>query len=281
MITQLVSPSTATTVFSTDELPETVQGAVLQNITSPLVASESMAPTLQKGDRLELGQADNLQVGDVVVYRHDRLFICHRIHGIQGRRIFLRGDANAGPVDEVDIQSVVGRVEFLSRDGKRLAVPPSHHPPIQRRRSACTRSLTRNLVPGRWLTRRFITWVVDLPGIKHMFRFGLRRLMTIEIMERASLHSLDGYRSQQHFRLNELAHHQHDLSSLHDDDIVLVVRAGPILLGTCTPVPWDVHMLPFLESLVSEVLFESIGPFVLPPMPCRSIQRSTIDCRNQ
>ncbi|MDH4369143.1 MAG: S24/S26 family peptidase [Nitrospira sp.] len=96
MITRLLSPSTTSTRFSAERLPEAVHGLVLQEVMAPIIQSESMAPTIQAGDGLELEDATDLRIGDVVVYRLDRLFICHRIHGIDGRRLFLQGDAATG-----------------------------------------------------------------------------------------------------------------------------------------------------------------------------------------
>jgi len=87
MIARLLSPLTTSTRFSANQLPEAAHGSALWKVITPLVSSESMTPTLQIGDELELEQADNLRVGDVVVYRQDRQFICHRIHRIEGHRL--------------------------------------------------------------------------------------------------------------------------------------------------------------------------------------------------
>src|SRR5689334_5492878 len=99
MIARLLNPSSHSTGFSADRLPDAVHGSVLQEIMAPIVNSESMTPALHKGDVLRLQHADDLQVGDVVVYRQDRLFVCHRIHRIEGHRMFLRGDTNTGPFE--------------------------------------------------------------------------------------------------------------------------------------------------------------------------------------
>jgi len=277
MIARLLSPSIASTRFSANQLPEAVHGLALWNIMTPTVNSKSMAPTLRIGDELVLEQADNLQVGDVVVYRHDRLFICHRIHRIENHRLFLRGDANTGPFEEVDIRQAVGRVGFLLRHGQRIAVPPyKRSQKSSADDSIWARASTRGVGPGRFLSRRFLNWVARQPGVESIVRHILRTLITIEIMERASLHSLEGYVVRQRVHLNRLADSQQYLSPLNRNGIVFVVRAGPVFLGTGTLNPWHINMRPLFHSLTTEVLSESVGVFLptQPPfMPSSTQQR--------
>lgn len=276
MITRLLSPSAASTRFSADQLPEAVHRSALWKVITPLVSSESMTPTLQIGDELELEQADNLQVGDVVVYRYDRQFICHRIQRIEGRRLFLRGDANIGPCEEVDIRRAVGRVGFLLRNKQRIALHPYTGP--QRGptgNSTWVRASTWGLGPGRSLALRLLNSLASLPGVERIVRHILRTLMTIEIMERASLHSLEGYVVRQHMHLNRLAYCQQYLSSLNSNGIVLIVRAGPLYLGTCTLNPWHMSMRPLLHRLTTAVLSESVSLFLPTHTPFHSSQRST------
>ena len=172
MITRLLSPSTTSTRFSAERLPEAVHGLVLQEVMAPIIQSESMAPTIQAGDGLELEDATDLRIGDVVVYRHDRLFICHRIHGIEGHRLFLRGDAATGADEEVDVQQIVGRVDGVFRDGKRLDVRRPRLSPMGRQDDS-TRGVawTWGSQRARSLILRFMNWIAGVPGIKGISRF--------------------------------------------------------------------------------------------------------------
>lgn len=282
MITRLLSPSTESALFSADKLPEAVQGTVLQEVMTPLVKSESMLPTIQKGDELEIEQAEALQAGDVVLYRHDELFVCHRIHRIERRRIFVRGDANAGPFEEVDVQCVLGRVRFLIRDGRRISVRPCRQSEATiPHDSVMTRAWTWTVSEGRSLALRFINWVAEQPIIQGLVRSILRKLMVIEIMEQVSLHSLDGYARRERVALHRLMHLQPSLSPSHREDIMLVVRAGPIHLGTCTLDPWSLHMRPLLHGPTTELLLEAIGPSPSAHSGYHSIQRATPVEENQ
>jgi hypothetical protein len=276
MIARLLSPSTASTRFSVDLLPDTIHGSTLWNVIAPIVNSESMTPTLQIGDELELEQADHLQVGDVVVYRHHHVFICHRIHRIEHHRLFLRGDASTGHFEEVDIGQAVGRVASVRRKRQRMAL---HHS-LRPRREPAGGSLWLWVVnwtvgPGRWLVLRCVNSVAGLPGVKAIVRRILRTLMTLEIVERASLYSLEGYVTRQQVHLDHLASCRQYLSPLNRLDIVLVVRAGPLYLGTCTLNPWHIAMRPLLNSLATDVLSESIGVCVPTHTSSHSTQRST------
>ncbi len=278
MIARLLSPSTVSTRFSANQLPEAVHGSALWKIVTPVVNSESMIPTLQQGDGLELEPADNLHVGDVVVYRHDRLFICHRIHRIEGHRVFLRGDANVGAFEEADVRHVMGRVTCLVRRGTRIAVGPYSRATVGRvgRDSTWVRASTWGLESGRRFALRFLNSVASLPGVDSMVRRLLRKLMTIEIMERASLQSLEGYVARQRVHLDQLAYCRQYLSPLKKNDIMFVIHAGPVYLGTCTLNPWRFYMRPLLQSITTEILSESIGLFLPVKTPRHPARRSTI-----
>jgi hypothetical protein len=99
--------------------------------------------------------------------------------------------------------------------------------------------------------------------------------MTIEIMERASLHSLEGYVVRQHVHLDQLAYCRQYLSPLKSNDIVLIVRAGPLYMGTCSLNPWHMSMRPLLQRLTTAVLSESVGLFLPTQTPLHATQRST------
>jgi hypothetical protein len=99
--------------------------------------------------------------------------------------------------------------------------------------------------------------------------------MTIEIRERASLRSLEGYVVRQLVRLDRLAYYRRHLSPLNRNGIVLVVRADPLYVGTCTLNPWHLYMRPLLQSITTEVLSESIGLFLPTKTPRHSAPPST------
>jgi hypothetical protein len=275
MIARLLSPSTASTRFSANELPESVHGSALWKVITPLVSSESMTPTLQIGDEIEIEQADNLRVGDVVVYRQDHQLICHRIHRIEGHRLFLRGDATLGSFEEVDIRQTVGRVEHFLRNKQRMALCPYTGPQSgPTGNSLWVRASTWGLGPGRSLALRLVNSLASVPGIERIVRHILRACMTIEMMERAPLNAFEGYVARQQICLGRLASCEQYLSRMRCDDVVLIVRAGPLYLGTCTLNPWHISMRPLLQRLTTAVLSESVDLLSPTHTPLHSTQHS-------
>lgn len=279
MITRLLSPSPTSTRFSVERLPEAVHRLVLQEVMAPIILSESMAPTIQAGDGLELEDATDLRIGNVVVYRHDRLFICHRIHGIEGHRLFLRGDAATGTDEEIDVQQVVGRVDWIFRDGKRhdlrqprlslMGMPDE---------SAWGAAWLWSSRRTRALIVRFMNWIAGVPGIKGVLRSILRRLMIITIMERAALQSLEGYVTRDQLRLDQLTQY---LSTFTGSDILLMVHVGPAYCGICIPDPWRMRIRPFLRPLTTALVLEAIGSCRPVQPSLHSIRHSTTTTKNQ
>lgn len=262
MIAHLIRPSIATTVFSAGELPETIHGSVLQEIMIPRVASWSMSPTLQKGDRLELEQTDALQAGDVIVYRQARLLVCHRIQRIEGTQLYLKGDASDGPPEQINALDVVGRVTALLRDGRRLPIAPRHHTLNQSAtHPTWNRYATRSQERGRALALQLIEFVVALPLLGLILRHLLGRVVTIEMLEQAPLQALTGYVKQHHFRLYRTDQFKKYLSGTKTDlsRIALVIRAGPLHLGSCSVDPWHLKIRPLAASLGLESPLQSIG----------------------
>jgi hypothetical protein len=117
--------------------------------------------------------------------------------------------------------------------------------------------------------------LASVPRIERIVRHILRTYMTIEIMERAPLHALEGYVARQQIRLDRLAYCRQYLSSAKSNDIVLIVRAGPLYLGTCTLNPWYMSMRPLFQRLTTAVLTESVGVLSPPHTPLHATQRST------
>jgi signal peptidase I len=88
------------------------------------VSSQSMWPTLKKGDLIFVQGVDNpedLQVGDIIAFQHPKGMTVHRVVEIDGDLITTQGDAN--PVEDKPIRfdQVVGRV--LTIGGHLIKVP--------------------------------------------------------------------------------------------------------------------------------------------------------------
>ena len=67
--------------------------------------------------------ADELQPMDVVLFRYRDNHVLHRIHRIEGDRLFIQGDGSFVAKEECDRKDVVGKVTHVIRpSGKRISV---------------------------------------------------------------------------------------------------------------------------------------------------------------
>ena len=87
------------------------------------VISHSMYPVLNRGDLILVKEAapEEIQVGTVVVFRHEGGLAVHRVVKIDGETIVTKGDANPKEDDPITYDDIVGRVPAIG-DGL-LKVP--------------------------------------------------------------------------------------------------------------------------------------------------------------
>jgi hypothetical protein len=116
--------------------------------------------------------------------------------------------------------------------------------------------------------------LASLPGIERIVRRILRAGMTIEMMERAPLNAFEGYVARQQICLDQLAYCRQYLSPVKSTDIVLIVRAGPLYLGTCRLNPRHISMRPLLQRLTTAILSESVDLLSPTQTPLHTTQRS-------
>ncbi|MEQ1795782.1 MAG: S24/S26 family peptidase, partial [Nitrospira sp.] len=190
MIVTLTPRSSAR--FPATALPEHCQGPALQHLISPQVASWSMYPTLCKGDRLELGPAEALHAGDLVVFRKPAGLVCHRLVARQDNLLLTKGDASSGPPEHVRIDDVLGIVVAVVRGSTRAIVadlttlaPP---PPWARLLDRVTITLHEQI---RWFAWQFVRSVLLHPRIGTFVARQITRCATIERFGSSPVHSLN------------------------------------------------------------------------------------------
>jgi signal peptidase I len=89
----------------------------------------SMLPSVWPGETLvvERVRPDQVRIGDVVVVRREGGFCAHRVIGTEdaaeNRQWITQGDAMAAPDPPVAGSDLLGRVAYLIRAGKPVAVP--------------------------------------------------------------------------------------------------------------------------------------------------------------
>lgn len=106
-----------------------------------------MAPAIRDGDRVTVVpvRPQEIRRGDVVLYTSDRGLTAHRVAGRPdgGRENFLaQGDAPGSPWETVAVRQLLGRVEAVERDGRRVSI---------------RRPFVRQVARIAWLAGRFLT----------------------------------------------------------------------------------------------------------------------------
>lgn len=74
------------------------------------IASSSMETDLHVGDYILVLDTDNYQVGDVITFKENGVYITHRIYNIKGDMIVTKGDANNTLDDSISKEKILGKV---------------------------------------------------------------------------------------------------------------------------------------------------------------------------
>ncbi len=262
MITTLHSLTTTRALFSTNELPWEIHQPVLMTLVNPRVISWSMNPTLQPGDRLELEPAPALHIGDVIVFRQETLFVCHRIERIEHQRLYTRGDAGAGPAEAIDVSAVVGRVTALERDGQRLSISAPatlRHGRLKQRtgnHAGARRDSIRSVAHG------CVTWLLSVPLVSGVLCRLATRLITVDLMEDAPVRAFSSYIKRGSLRLSCIAECGTHLAHINAARAALVIRIGPLVLGSGRLSPWTLHLRPIASPLDIESSMQTLRSLV-------------------
>jgi hypothetical protein len=256
MIRPLHSPATARHILATHELPDLVQEPVLRDLVFPRVVSSSMRPTLEAGDRLELESAQTLQIGDVIVFRHNALFICHRIVLVEQDRLRTRGDAAGSVPEETQRALVIGRVAAIMRNGVRRTLPAW---------SGTASRLTTHQYAAesrerlRASTVSFMKRLVALPFLGTIARRLIIRAIAVDVMEEAPLHCVSGYIKQRTCKASEVpALLQGSSQRIMTPGTRLVFRAGPFVLGICRLSPRSLNVHQTAHTLGLEMFLSAL-----------------------
>ena len=255
---QLLPPLTLDGRFSAQDLPDTLQLPLLNNIAVPRIVSSSMTPTIQAGDRLELSTPTALVVGMIVVFRNDTLLVCHRITAIDSQgTLSTRGDATQGACEIIQPNSVIGVVTAVVREGTHVSLGQS-----PRMTSAATQS--------RNLTSRIRTVVTRsvIRSIRVLSRFSffqpilvllLHWTATVDVLAPTPLQSLPSHTKVASFTLRMFPRMAELLTaSIGQKPTHFVLRLGPWRLAHYDPATESLMLRQSLQDAGLEPFFRQI-----------------------
>jgi signal peptidase I len=260
---RLHNAAAASGLFAVRELPDAVQPTVLHGWVELRVVSSSMKPTLHIGDRVQLGPADDLRSGDLIVFRHGSAWICHRLLHLVGSCLSTKGDAVEGPPERIARADVVGRVTAILRGGRRLAVPPE--PPahcsggavdLQAYWDDCRAKIIHGLV-------RSLAGLLRQPIIGGALRRLMVPFIVVDVLELAPLRSLESHVRRGRFRLAHIDRLRRALASdaVELERVRLIVRTGPLHLAAGTLAPWTFQARRIAEPLhLADALIQLQAP---------------------
>ncbi len=246
MIVKLTPQTSAR--FAGHALPENFQGLALQHLLIPRVASWSMYPTLCKGDRLELGPAEPLQLGDLVVFRRPFGLVCHRVVAQQEQVLLTKGDANSGLPEPVMFEDVLGIVVAVVRGTTRVATADlATLPPLPPRRRIIDHLSRTILDRSRRATHRLIRLALQHSWLGGFLAGQTVRWATVEGMTASPVQSLH----------DALMPHSTEPPSAQnsrpDPRMILGIHLGPIRLGTFRQATETLDIRPVLAGTRLEV----------------------------
>ncbi len=163
MIQVLVPPGRD--ALSAAQLCPVVPLNLLNGLVVYRVSSDSMAPTLHKGDRLEIGPATTMIPGDLLIYAVQSQVVCHRLRSIEPEgTLLVSGDAAPDCLEAIAPEQIRG-----------IVIDVEHGPrPITRLIHRAILGMTRRLILGPMGT---------------LLRPLLRRRVTISLLVSSPLHS--------------------------------------------------------------------------------------------
>lgn len=210
------------------------------------VAGWSMFPTLRKGDVLRLLPPEAVRVGDLVLFRHDRTLVCHRVISLPDEdSVRTRGDDVAGDGELVRRADLVGKVAAIVRRGTSIDPRVSQGATALARLGRAVR-LRATAVPARIVQAvgGLLRTLLRSPPVRPAARLFVRRSLSYAVGVPGPLHLVRAY------RFVELGRHPIDpdaagaalraVPSLRE--AIVLARVGTVPLGTIAVRSGDVQI---------------------------------------
>jgi hypothetical protein len=244
--------------FSAQDLPDALQLPLLNSMVVPRIASSSMTPTIQKGDRLELSPPTSLTVGAIVVFQNDTLLVCHRITAIDPQgTLSTKGDATQGACEVVQPDSVIGVVTGVIRGGTHVSLGQS--PLMSSAASQPTSLKSRVRIVGVRSVTQSIRVLARCSLFRHMLATLLRWTATVDVLTPAPLQSLPSHFKVASFTLRTFPHSAGLLAASNGQKpTCYVVRLGPWRLAQYDPTTESLLLRQSLQDAGLESLIRQI-----------------------
>jgi signal peptidase I len=209
---------------------------VVSHLSTLTITSWSMFPTIHKGDAIEVGPADPITAGDIVVFHHAGILVCHRVVGTDaGGDIRTQGDQATGQDPPVPRQDILGKVTAVIRRGRRF--PPTVAPEasatdvFSMRMDLFLGTLRARLHDAAWAGAAFLkrrAWVRQLAMLV------LNKYVRFDIGIRAPIRLVQAYRF---LPFQEIPH-----GSCFSDDLIVLAHLGGHPLATFDPASGKVRI---------------------------------------
>ena len=77
------------------------------------IATGSMEPTINIGSRVIIKLTNDIKDNDIIVYKKDLDYVCHRVEKINKNGVICKGDNNNVEDDEISKSNIIGKVIFI------------------------------------------------------------------------------------------------------------------------------------------------------------------------
>lgn len=78
------------------------------------VMTGSMQDALYPGDSIIVKKVKDYNVGDIITYKQDDIYVTHRIVKINGNKVVTKGDANKDNDPEINKDDILGKLVYHS-----------------------------------------------------------------------------------------------------------------------------------------------------------------------
>lgn len=247
--------------FSAQDLPDELQLPLLNGIVVPRIVSSSMTPTIQEGDKLELGPPTSFTPGAIVIFRSDSMLVCHRITSIDSQgTLSTRGDASQGACEVVQPDSVIGVVTGVMRGGTHVSLGQGPHMSSTVAQPTSLTSRVRTVAVRSVI--KSVCVLARLSFFQPMLAILLRWTAMVDVLTPTPLQSLPSHSKVTSFTLRVFPRMAGLLAaSIGQSPTCYVIRIGPWRLAQYDPATGSLLLRQSLrdaglESFVREVYRE-------------------------